>query len=62
MLTQIYVVNLRVTYWLVENSCHAIDEELEILRTVQTAKEVTEEILGRWAVARLGDGVQDEYQ
>jgi len=53
---------LRVTYWLVENSCHAIDEELEILRTVQTAKEVTEEILGRWAVARLGDGVQDEYQ
>lgn len=53
---------LRVAYRLVEDSCHAINEKLEILWTVQTTKEVTEEILGRWAIAGLGDGVQDEYQ
>lgn len=53
---------MRVAYRLVEDSCHAIHEKLEILRTVQTTKEVTEEILGRWAIARFRDGVQDEYQ
>lgn len=53
---------MRVAYRLVEDSCHAINEKLEILWTVQTTKEVTEEILGRWAIAGLGDGVQDEYQ
>lgn len=62
MLARGCVVNLRVAYRLVEDSCHAIHEKLEILRTVQTTKEVTEEILGRWAIARFRDGVQDEYQ
>ena len=51
-----------VAYWLIQYPCHTVDQELEVLRTVQTAKEMAEEILGCRAVARFRYGVQDQYQ
>jgi hypothetical protein len=47
---------------LVQDPCHAIHKELEILRSVQTPEEMPEEVLRRRAIASFGYGVQYQHQ
>jgi hypothetical protein len=51
-----------VTNRLVQNSRHAIHEELEVLWAMQTTKEMSEEVFWCRSVASLRYRVQYEYQ
>lgn len=52
----------RRTNRLVQDSCHAINKKLEVLRAVQTSKEMSEEVLGRRSIAGLRYRVEYQYQ
>ena len=50
----------RSTYGLVQYPCHAIDQELEVLRPVQATEEMAEEVLWSGSVAGFRNGIQDQ--
>jgi hypothetical protein len=51
-----------LTNRLIQDPCHAINEELEVLWSMQTPEEMPEEVLGRRPIAGLRYGVQYEHQ
>jgi hypothetical protein len=57
-----YSLGKSVTNRLVQDSRHAIYQELEVLWTMQATKEMPKEVLRCWAIARLRYGVQYQYQ
>ena len=53
---------LEFTYWLVQYSGHAIDQELKVLWSMQATQKVAEEILWRRPISSLGDRIQYQDQ
>lgn len=49
------------THGLVEDSTHAINKELKVLRSMQTTEEVTKGVLEKNSARRFGHGIEYEY-